>query len=432
MKRLMLLSIDSLFFEDLELLKSLPNFSKLISNGSIVNGGMHCAYPSLTYPAHTAIITGTYPKTNGIYQNTKLNLTKSPANWNWYYEDLKVPSLLDVAKKAGYKTAALAWPVFGACPSADYLIAEIWPKDKTVDINILYNKSNSKNIMQKDGIFDRHFYKTKLMDQPLYDEFLTCCATDIIKTATPEVMIIHYVNLDNARHHYGQNGIMINRAIMELDGWIGRIIDTTIDMGIFENTNFVITGDHGHLDIKQLFNPNILLEKEGFISLDENNNIIDYTAFCHSASLSTQVVMKNPNDLKEKDRLHNLLMDIKNTKEYGVEAVFDKKYCLEHFNLSGDFEFILEGVGSTVFGENTTGDIIILSNSENYAYSKASHGHLPYKGPQPIFVGFGPDFKENYITNERYNLVDEASTFAKILNLELKQAEGIVIEEILK
>ncbi len=432
MKRLMLLSIDSLFFEDLNFLKSLPNFSKLISKGSIVNGGMHCVYPTLTYPAHTAIITGTYPKTSGIFQNTKLNLSKNPADWYWYYEDLKVPSLLDVAKLAGYKTAALAWPVFGACPSADYLIAEIWPKDETVDTKTLYNKSNSKSVMIKDGIFDRHFYKTQIMKQPFYDEFLTCCATDIIKKDTPEVMIIHYVNLDNARHHYGQNGIIINRAIMELDGWIGRIIDATIDMGVFEDTNFVITGDHGHLDINQLFNPNILLVKEGFITLDENNNIVDYTAFCHSASLSTQVVMKNPDDLKEKERLLNLLLDIKNTKEYGVEAVFDKKYCLEHFNLSGDFEFILEGVGSTVFGEDVTGDLIILSNSENYKYSKASHGHLPHKGPQPIFIGCGPSFKENYITNERYNLVDEASTFAKILNLELEKAEGIIIKEILK
>ena len=51
-KKLIVLSIDSLFDEDMELLKTLPNFKKILEQGSYVKGGMRSVYPSFTYPAH--------------------------------------------------------------------------------------------------------------------------------------------------------------------------------------------------------------------------------------------------------------------------------------------------------------------------------------------------------------------------------------------
>ena len=46
-KKLIVLSIDSLFDEDMELLKTLPNFKKILEQGSYVKGGMRSVYPSL-------------------------------------------------------------------------------------------------------------------------------------------------------------------------------------------------------------------------------------------------------------------------------------------------------------------------------------------------------------------------------------------------
>ena len=39
-KKLIVLSIDSLFDEDMELLKTLPNFKKILELASYVKGGM--------------------------------------------------------------------------------------------------------------------------------------------------------------------------------------------------------------------------------------------------------------------------------------------------------------------------------------------------------------------------------------------------------
>ena len=62
---------------------------------------------------------------------------------------------------------------------------------------------------------------------------------------------------------------------------------------------------------------------------------------------------------------------------------------------------------------------------------KSDHGHLPHKGPQPVFVGMGPSFKKGVVIPEG-NILNHAPTFAKILGIELKAAQGKVTEEILK
>ena len=49
-KKLIVLSVDSLFDEDMEYLKTLPNFKKILERGAYAQGGMRSVYPSFTYP----------------------------------------------------------------------------------------------------------------------------------------------------------------------------------------------------------------------------------------------------------------------------------------------------------------------------------------------------------------------------------------------
>ena len=58
-----IISIDALRSEDLDFLKTLTNFSKIIDNGSVVKK-VTSIYPSVTYPCHASIITGCYPDTS--------------------------------------------------------------------------------------------------------------------------------------------------------------------------------------------------------------------------------------------------------------------------------------------------------------------------------------------------------------------------------
>lgn len=73
MSRAIVISIDSLFTKDIEYIKELPNFKKILDGASIVKN-INCVYPTLTYPCHTSIVTGVCPDKHKVSHNEKLQL----------------------------------------------------------------------------------------------------------------------------------------------------------------------------------------------------------------------------------------------------------------------------------------------------------------------------------------------------------------------
>ena len=70
-------------------------------------------------------------------------------------------------------------------------------------------------------------------------------------------------------------------------------------------------------------------------------------------------------------------------------------------------------------------------DNQNYRFGRATHGHLPHKGPQPTLLAFGPHIKEGVVM-ENAHLVDEAPTFAGALGIEMPGTDGRCLKEILK
>lgn len=124
MRKLVVISVDSLFTSDLEVVKDLPGFKEILED-SVVVKNIECIYPTLTYPCHATIMTGHYPEGHGIHHNEILDPEHYNENWYWHYKDLKVKTIFDYAKEKGLTTSAVLWPVTADAP-IDYLIPEIW------------------------------------------------------------------------------------------------------------------------------------------------------------------------------------------------------------------------------------------------------------------------------------------------------------------
>ena len=430
MYKLVVLSIDSLFDEDMEFLKTLPNFKKLFEKASYSSAGMRSVYPSFTYPAHASIITGTTPDRHGIFHNEKLDVGNPSPDWYWYYRDLKVETCLDAAKRAGLTTASVGWPCMGACPNVDYLVPEIWPFSVEDDPRPIFETAASKD-SETWAIIDRHLHKLRKTKQPFMDHVMVGCACDILRTLKPDVMFIHLAHLDHTRHANGIQGPMIEQAIVANDDWLGRLFEATMDAGTYEETNFAVISDHGHLPVSRVLNPNVYLAEAGLIDVDENGNLVDWKAYCNSTSLSCQVVMKDPTDEKTRAVLEKVLYGLRNDLSSGVESVFTKEECEREYHLAGEFEYVLEGRERTSFGNAWTGAKMVTPDNSDYKFSVASHGHLPHKGPQPVFIMAGPDVREGVVF-ERKRIIDEAPTFAAMLHFDMPQATGHAISEILK
>lgn len=428
-KKLIVFSADAMVTEDLEHLKTLPNYRRYLAGGCEVSR-MRSVYPTITYPCHTSMCTGVYPHKHGVFGNLEFLPGVSPLPWVW---DRKWNRCKDdiffEAKRGGYSTAAVFWPVTGNHPAIDYLIDEYWTQGPDDTPRAAFARMGSDERMLR--IVDRHIRDNKIREHPPTERFIISCACDILREYQPDVLFLHPANIDGYRHRYGLFNDQVRMGIEETDQWIGEIMETLRDLGIQEQTNFVLTADHGQLDIKRVMNLNVKLVENGLIRLNEDGTLKDWDAWCLSGGLSVLVFLKDPKDAKLHARVAELLKSLCDEGIYGVSQVFTTEEADAQEHLSGPFSFVLETDGYTSFGDACVRPLVTNFDVSDYRYGRATHGHLPEKGPQPIFLCKGPDFKENVVL-ENGLLVDQAPTYAKLLGVPLPEAEGKPIMEILK
>jgi hypothetical protein len=177
--------------------------------------------------------------------------------------------------------------------------------------------------------------------------------------------------------------------------------------------------------------PNVLLAEAGLIEVDADGNVADWKAYCQSGGTSAIVYMKDPKDKETYEKAWQVLSAAAKEGVCGFEKVYTEAEVREQEHLGGEFAFVLETDGVTTFGERVTRPMESSFDFTDRRYGKSTHGHHPEKGPQPIFIAKGPAFKED-VTIERADLIDEAPTFAKVLNTNLKNADGRVLDEFLR
>src|SRR5712691_4013495 len=89
----------------------IPNLRRFLTEGAFAEG-VQGVIPTVTYPSHTTLITGVWPAKHGILGNITFDpLRKNSGGWYWYTEDIRVPTLWDVAARAGLVTTSIQWPV---------------------------------------------------------------------------------------------------------------------------------------------------------------------------------------------------------------------------------------------------------------------------------------------------------------------------------
>lgn len=429
--KLIIFSVDALVYEDLETLGTKPIFKKVLQEGSRVNR-MRSIYPTVTYPVHATLVTGTYPEKHGVINNEIFKVGQIASDWNWFNDSIKVPDLFDIAKSHGKTTAAVYWPVTGNHPNIDYLIDEYCSLDKNADVKELFMGSGTSEEVYE-NIVKKNVAGLKVGCHPDADNFCINCACDIIREYKPDVLAVHPANIDGLRHKTGMFSEAVTQGLNDVEKHLEQLIIATKNAGVFENTNFIILSDHGQMNITRVIHPNVLLKEAGFIKTDNEGKIVEWNAYCHSAAMSTQVYIKDKSNKGLYDDVYNFLCDLRDEQVYGISEVFTSEEIQEKEHLKGDFSFVLETDGYTAFGNDWNRPLVTPydDNNADYRFGHATHGYLPEKGPQPVFIGFGPDIKKGVIL-ETGKVIDVASTLAELIGVSLPDSDGKCIEEIIK
>ncbi|MCQ2454369.1 MAG: alkaline phosphatase family protein [Clostridia bacterium] len=429
-KHLIVISEDAMVYEDLETLRTLPAFGSIWDKIAMVKR-VRSVYPTITYPNHTAMRTGCYCGKHGVINNEQTILGEVSSNWEFFNSSVKVEDIFDAAKKAGYTTAGVFWPVTGNHKSIDYLVDEYWPQNPEQTTEECFAESGSSpEVIEKIIKPNKHFVEGRHRKHPWADQFVFGCACDIIREFKPNLLMIHPANVDGYRHQTGVYSAKVTHGLHECDLWLSDILKAVKDAGLEDDTNIFVISDHGQINITRSISINAVFADRGLINVDKDGNIVDYTAMIKSTGASAQVYLKNPDCKEDYDKTLAVLNSLVEDGVYGISRVYTAEEAREEEGLYGKFSFVIETDGYTSFTNDWRRPYVRPIDPSDYKFGHGTHGHMPDLGPQPTLIAFGPDIKVGAVV-ERRPIVDEAPTYAKILGVEMPDADGKAIDEIL-
>lgn len=423
--RLVVLSIDAMSVVDVPFARTLPNFGRILAGAW---GSAEAIYPTVTYPNHTAQTTGRTVAGHGIYANEKVSPGVRRPDWFWDARDISCPTIFDLAKEEGLTSASVGWPVTGWSPSIDIAVPEIWNPAGLEETLAVLRESASERAQ---AYIDRHASRIDWGSKYRFTRFNADVTCDIIREEQPDVLFVHLVDVDSARHATGRFTDEVRQAFVRLDGLIGEILGALEESGVAETTNVAIVSDHGHVEVGRCFRANHVLIEEGLIRLDPRGEVESWDAWVHGCGLTGQLHLHPEASGEVREQVLELMDEWAADPEIPVAVFHTAEEMREDYGYAGPFLGILEGTSGTNFQNLWDGRPLYHRFDEDYTFLLSQHGHLPEQDIQAVFAMAGPDIEDG-VKFDHCTVTDEAATFAHLLGLQLPESDGVAVTEILR
>lgn len=416
-KHVILISIDGLrpdfYLEDKW---RAPNLKKLMKEGVYANG-IRSVFPSVTYPAHTTIITGAYPARHGVYYNAPINA--KPGQWYWEENYIKTPTLWDAVKSAGLTSAAVMWPVtVGAPIDYNFPVKRADEDEKTDQLSV------TLPYVTPAGLMDEIQQKAtgKLMPEDFsgnytIDKTIGKMGAYLFKTYRPNLMALHFVTLDHMQHEEGREGPAIEKSLSLIDSLVGVVVQTVADAGLQGSTAIIITGDHGFVNSTRSFSPNVLLAQHGLLSKD------DWRARFHSAGGAAFLYLKDPRDTAALEKVRQIFKSLPPDQQKAFRLV--DRTELDTAGANPEVALGLAMKQGYAANNNMMGMVVKEKKKGG------SHGYFPdFKEIQTGFIAAGAGIGTKRI-KEEMGIKDVAPLIARLLGLSLQAPDGVLVPGIL-
>jgi predicted AlkP superfamily pyrophosphatase or phosphodiesterase len=396
-----------------------PTLKELARDGAHAKA-VESVYPSVTYAAHASIVTGVRPWKHGITGNTTWTEHGSTRDWQWYAKDLKARTLWQAAREKGLKVAITYWPVsVGA--EADWVLGEIWDPDKTETVQRLQAAATPGLLVELTLALG--IPKEKIAeDKAAIDTFVSRAAGYIFRRYKPNLQLVHLINVDEAQHKHGRDADEVREAVRRQDENLARIRKAIEDSGLKEKTLLVVVGDHGFTDVSRNINPNALLRDAGYVDA-EGDKVKSWRALARSSGGSAAVYVKDKADAGKVAELFRKAGTHEGTAIYRVI----ERAELDGLGYNPDASFALEPEKGWAFSGALAPALV-----HGLPTVKGNHGQLPSRPElQTGLIAWGAGIKPG-VAVEKARLIDVAPTIAKLLGLDMKDAEGVVLGAILR
>jgi predicted AlkP superfamily pyrophosphatase or phosphodiesterase len=202
-EHVVIISVDGLR-PDRALLANMPNLRSLIHGGTYTFWARTTAI-SITLPSHTSMLTGVTPSKHGIMWNEDLPLSHP------VYP--RVPTVLEMATKAGYNTAMIA------------------------------GKSKFSTLNPPNAI--SHVFIPGGTNEKCDNAVVAAEAVKIIEAFKPALTMIHFPDVDSVGHAKGWGSLEQFAVIEQTDIHLGQVLAALDRSGMRSSTVILVTSDHG-------------------------------------------------------------------------------------------------------------------------------------------------------------------------------------------
>ncbi|HKD07889.1 MAG TPA: alkaline phosphatase family protein [Bryobacteraceae bacterium] len=366
--------------------------------------------PTVTWPNHTAIVTGADAARNGLLVNGKILPTNAwpPVKIEpWVPKDqmVRVPTLYDAAHKAGLRTAQVDWVAIHQAPNIDFAFPEVPSADGTIEREMV-----RENLVTADII-------TSFRDQSIFrrDQIWTDASIHILRAHRPNLLLLHLLSLDTTHHSYGPGSLAADGAMAFLDSCVGRLINAVKELGIVNNTTIFVVSDHGFKAVKTQIDANVAIAGAGLQNsawaMPEGGYALVYTKD-HDKSIA--------------DRLRASFVEMPGIQSALMPDAYASLRLPTPEQNDQMPDLYLVAAPGYAFANSRGGAV-----STTVASTQGAHGY-PNSDPEldAIFIGSGAGIQRGRTIDRIANL-DVAPTIGALLGIKLPEAQGRVIGDAL-
>lgn len=297
----------------------IPNLRRFLKEGTYADG-VQGVVPTVTYPSHTALVTGVWPAKHGVFANVTFDpLRKNQEGWYWYSEDIRVPTLWDAAAKAGRATASIQWPVtVGA--HITWNIPEFWRASTADDAKLLRAVSTPGLLAEAEA--ELGAYSGGIDTSPEADEVRGRYAQWILEKKRPGFLTLHLSALDHIQHETSPFSAEALAILERLDTVIGNLREVAERLAPGRACISVVS-DHGFAKTDAQLNLFPAFREAKLFTVDEKGKITDWKAIPWVTGGSAAIVLKDLKDSATLIQVRDLLAKLAADPANGIDRILE-------------------------------------------------------------------------------------------------------------
>lgn len=386
----------------------LPNLRKLMAEGAYATA-MVPINPTVTWPNHTAMVTGVDASVHGVLYNglpVRKDSTVEIKEWVDKANLVHATTVYDLAFRAGLTTAEVDWVAVQNSGTITWSFAEEPGGQGAVDRELV-----AAGVVGAEQM--RAFIDLPITER---DEHWQNAAIQILKAHKPNLMLLHFLTTDSVQHTYAPNTLAADTALALADQRVGRILRAIREMGIEKTTTIIVVSDHGFKTVRKLIHPRVILRNQGsdVFVVPEGGTAMVYIM---NRAKRTELLDSLPKQFAAMEGIARVLT-AEQFSEFGYPAPEKNE---------GMPDLVLAASDGYAFGGKSDGEPVTES-----VPPIGTHGYL-HTDPDmnAIFIAWGAGIRKGIQVPQIRN-VDVAPTIARLLGLEMSGVSGHALTNVLE